>query len=96
MAEGGFSALRDEARDFGVKLHERLDRTIRQDALPALAVGMEAWAKERGIDLTNDQEREELERAALTPVFRVVFIFLWDRHRRLHPPVDAETMYSYL
>ena len=74
LAEGGFSALRDEARDFGVKLHERLDRTIRQDALPALAVGMQGWAKERGIDLTNDREREELERAALTLVFRVVFI----------------------
>ena len=74
LAEGGFSALRDEARDFGVKLHERLDRTIRQDALPALAVGMQAWAKQRGIDLTNDREREELERAALTLVFRVVFI----------------------
>ena len=74
LAEGGFSALRDEARDFGVKLHERLDRTIRQDALPALAVGMQGWAKERGIDLTNDREREDLERAALTLVFRVVFI----------------------
>ena len=74
LAEGGFSALLNEARDFGVKLHERLDRTIRQDALPALAVGMQAWAKERGVDLTNDRERTELERAALTLVFRVVFI----------------------
>ena len=74
LAEGGFSALRNEARAFGVKLHERLDRTIRQDALPALAVGMQAWAKERGMDLTNDSEREQLERAALTLVFRVVFI----------------------
>ena len=74
LAEGRFSALGSEARDFGVKLHERLDRTIRQDALPALAAGMQGWAKERGIDLTNDREREELERAALTLVFRVVFI----------------------
>ena len=74
LAEGGFSDLRNEARAFGVKLHERLDRTIRQDALPALAVGMQGWAKERGMDLTNDSEREQLERAALTLVFRVVFI----------------------
>ena len=74
LAEGGFTALRNEARDFGVRLHERLDRTIRQDALPALAVGMQAWARERGMVLTDDRARLELERAALTLVFRVVFI----------------------
>ncbi|MDE0122495.1 MAG: hypothetical protein OXS33_12335 [bacterium] len=74
LAHGGFAALRSEARNFGVALHERLDRTIRQDALPALAVGMQNWARERGMDLGNDRERQELERAALTLVFRVVFI----------------------
>ena len=74
LADGGFAAVRNEARNFGVALHERLDRTIRQDALPALAVGMQNWARERGMDLGNDRERQELERAALTLVFRVVFI----------------------
>ena len=74
LADGGFAAVRNEARNFGVALHERLDRTIRQDALPALAVGMQNWARERGMDLINDRERQELERAALTLVFRVVFI----------------------
>ena len=74
LSEGGFAALRSEARNFGVALHKRLDRTIRQDALPALAVGMQKWAKEGGMDLADDRERQELERAALTLVFRVVFI----------------------
>ena len=74
LAEDGFAALRQEARNFGVTLHKRLDRTIRQDALPALAVGMQKWARERGMDLAGDQERLELERAALTLVFRIVFI----------------------
>ena len=74
LSEGGFAALRSDARNFGVALHKRLDRTIRQDALPALAVGMQKWAKEGGMDLADDREREELERAALTLVFRVVFI----------------------
>ncbi len=74
LADGGFAAVRNEARNFGVALHERLDRTVRQDALPALAVGMQNWARERGMDLGDDREREELERAALTLVFRVVFI----------------------
>ena len=74
LADGGFAAIRNEARNFGVALHKRLDRTIRLDALPALAVGMQDWGKRRGMDLTDDREREELERAALTLVFRVVFI----------------------
>ena len=74
LANGGFAALRSEARNFGVALHKRLDRTIRQDALPALAVGMQSWARERGMNLSDDRERQELERAALTLVFRVVFI----------------------
>lgn len=74
LAEGGFAALRTEARDFGVGLHNRLDRTIREDALPALAVGMQNWAKSSGVGLGNDGEREEFERAALTLVFRIVFI----------------------
>lgn len=89
LADGGFSALRSEARDFGVKLHKRLDRTIRQDALPALAAGMEAWAKECRIDLTKDSEREELERAALTLVFRVVFILFCESAG--HLPMNNRT-----
>ena len=74
LAEGGFTAVRHEARKFGVELHKRLDRTIRQDALPALAVGMQSWAKTQGMDVANDNECRELERAALTLVFRIVFI----------------------
>ena len=74
LADGGFAALRTEARNFGVALHKRLDRTIRQDALPALAEGMQRWARAAEIELDNDREREELEQAALTLVFRVVFI----------------------
>ena len=74
LAEGGFAALQDEAQKFGVQLRARLDRTIRQEALPALAAGMERWAKEHGIDLRDDARREELEQAAMTLVFRAVFI----------------------
>ena len=74
LAEGGFADLRTEARNFGVELHRRLDRTIRQDALPALATGMQQWANKNGISLRGDREREELEHAALTLVFRLVFI----------------------
>ena len=74
LAEGGFAALKDEAQKFGVQLSRRLDRTIRQEALPALAAGMERWAKEHGLNLNDDAQREELEQAAMTLVFRAVFI----------------------
>ena len=74
LAEDGFGAVRREARAFGVELHKRLDRTIRQDALPALAAGMQAWARTQGMDVADDSERLQLERAALTLVFRIVFI----------------------
>ena len=74
LADGGFERLRTEARTFGVGLSKRLDRTIRQEALPALAAGMERWAHRQGIDLTDDDARRELERAALTLIFRLIFV----------------------
>lgn len=43
LAAGGFADLRAEARNFGVELHRRLDRTIRQDALPAPAL-LSRWS----------------------------------------------------
>ena len=97
LSHGGFAALRSEARNFGVALHKRLDRTIRQDALPALAVGMQNWARERGMDLTDDRDRQELERAALTLVFRVVFILFCESAGHLpmgNPTYDRVSLSS--
>ena len=74
LADGAFGQLRHEARSFGVGLSERIDRKIRHEALPALATGMERWARRRGRNLSSDETRLELERAALTLVFRVIFV----------------------
>ncbi len=74
LADGGFAGLRKETRAFGIGLRDRLDRTIREEALPALAEGMQQWARQRRIDLADDLQRRELQRAALTLVFRIVFI----------------------
>ena len=74
LAQGGFVQLQEEAKNFGVQLRARLDRTIRQEALPALAGGIERWAKEHGLELDDDFQREELEKAAMTLIFRAVFI----------------------
>ena len=98
LADGRFETLRSEARNFGVALHLRLDRTIRQDALPALAVGMQTWAKKRGIDLADDRERQELERAALTLVFRIVFILFCESagHLPMRNPIYEKVSLSSL
>ena len=89
LAEGGFAKLQEEAVNFGVQLRARLDRTIRQEALPALAVGMERWAKEHGIDLKDDARREEMEQAAMTLVFRAVFILFAEAAG--HLPMNNES-----
>lgn len=89
LADGGFGELQDEARSFGARLRRRLDDTIRQQALPALAAGLEAWARREGMDVHDDEHRAELERASLTLLFRLLFTLYAESSRFL--PVDNET-----
>ena len=89
LADGGFRELQEEARNFGARLHRRLDQTIRQEALPALAVGLERWAGRNGVDVHDDARRAELERASLTLLFRLLFTLYAESSRFL--PVDNET-----
>ena len=74
LAEGQFAALQEDARSFGSALRIRLDRTIRQTALPALGRVLGRWGRSDGLDLASAAVREELERAALTLVFRMLFL----------------------
>jgi len=74
LAEAQFAALREEARAFGVTLRRRLDNTIRQTVLPVLGRALGRWARSERLDLASDEVREELERAALTLVFRMLFL----------------------
>lgn len=74
LAAGGFAALLDDARRFGADLRKRLDLAIRLQVLPPLGLELGRWAKEQGWDLTDDERRRELEAAALTFVFRALFI----------------------
>lgn len=74
LAEGRLQRLQEEARSFGSGLRERLDETIRQSALPALAEGLRTWVRTDRIDLSDDVARGELEKASLTLVFRLLFI----------------------
>ena len=70
----GFAELQAEARRFGTELRERLDRTIRFRAFPALAAGLDQWTLSNDESVEDDEQREELERAALTLMFRLLFI----------------------
>ncbi|MEJ7790976.1 MAG: hypothetical protein WKF65_03270 [Gaiellaceae bacterium] len=74
LAEGGFEALMRQSRAFGVELRKRLDTAIRQDVLPPLGVELGKWARDGGRDLSDDAQRGELEAAALTFVFRALFL----------------------
>ncbi|MEJ7764439.1 MAG: hypothetical protein WKF86_02990 [Acidimicrobiales bacterium] len=74
LAQGLLAALDEEARQYGTALRRRLDDTIRQRALPSLAAGLSRWAEEEGLDVADDEVREDLERAALTLLFRALFL----------------------
>ena len=74
LSGDGLAELRAEARRFGTALRKRLDRTIRFEAFPALAAGLDEWIAASDEDIGDDARREELERAALTLMFRILFI----------------------
>jgi hypothetical protein len=63
-----------EARAFGVALRKRLDTAIRELVLPPLGLELGRWAAADGRDLANDDVRRDLEAAALTFVFRALFL----------------------
>ncbi|MXZ29940.1 MAG: hypothetical protein F4Z22_03710, partial [Acidimicrobiia bacterium] len=89
LADGGLAELQQESRDFGARLRRRLDETIRQKALPALAAGLEQWARREGIDIRDETQRAELEQASLTLLFRLLFVLYAESSRFL--PLENET-----
>lgn len=74
LIEGGFAEVLGEARDYGSELRKRLDRALRERVLPDLGRELGKWAKADGRDLDDDDTRAEIEAAALTFVFRALFL----------------------
>jgi hypothetical protein len=89
LAEGGFERLRSEARQFGSGLRKRVDETIRQSVLPSLGRSLGRWAKAQSRDLNDEIVREDLEQAALTFVFRSLFLLYAESGG--HLPMDNRT-----
>lgn len=71
---GGFDRIIQEARDYGSKLRERLDQSLRQEILPVLGRELGRQAASARQDLNDDKVREGLEGACLTFVFRALFL----------------------
>jgi hypothetical protein len=74
LASGGLEDVLVEARDYGSNLRKRLDRSVREDVLPVLGRGLGRWATASGRDVADDEVRAELEAAALTWIFRALFL----------------------
>jgi len=74
LAKGKLADLFAEARDYGSRLRLRLDRALREQVLPMLGRELGRWAAQEGMDLADDDVRGEIERAALTFVFRILFL----------------------
>jgi hypothetical protein len=89
LAQGGFDEVLRESRDYGAELRERLDRALREEVLPALGVQLGHWAKGDGRDVEDDEVRAELEAAALTFVFRALFLLYAESAGYL--PMDNNT-----
>ncbi|MGH7750390.1 MAG: hypothetical protein ACREQ5_37305, partial [Candidatus Dormibacteria bacterium] len=51
-----------------------MDKTLRQSVMPTIARALGRWAGAQGHDATVEGTRDELERAAMTLVFRVLFV----------------------
>lgn len=89
LAEGGFANLVAEAAAFGARLRRRLDERIRQDAFPALARGLEAWARAHDMDLSEETYVTDLERASMTLLFRLLFLLFAESSGYLPMDNDA-------
>ena len=73
--DGQLKRCLQEARDFGVALRERIEVQIREFALPKIARGLGAWLQQHeAADLDRPEVREEIQRATLTLLFRLLFL----------------------
>jgi hypothetical protein len=73
--DGQFKRFLRDARDFGVALRERIEVQIREFALPQIARGLGVWLQQHeAADLDRPEVREEIQRATLTLLFRLLFL----------------------
>ena len=94
LQEGGWlSKWIGEARDFGEELRKGLEDRLITDALPNIARGLGAYLEGQGVDLGDRDRLRDIEEAALTLVFR--FMFLLHTEARGYLPIGSEAYRSH-
>ncbi len=76
-----------QARDFGEELRKGLEERLIRDALPSIARGIGEWLESEDEELSNPHVLREVEEAALTLVFR--FMFLLHTEARGYLPIES-------
>ena len=76
-----------EAKDFGEQLRQGLQERLIKDALPNIARGLGEYLESEGADLSDRQQLQQIEEAALTLVFR--FMFLLHTEARGYLPIGS-------
>ena len=76
-----------EAKDFGEELRKGLEERLIKDALPQIARGLGEWLESQGANLSNGDQLRQIEEAALTLVFR--FMFLLHTEARGYLPIGS-------
>ena len=76
-----------EARDFGQTLREGLQERLIKDALPNIARGLGEFLESDGANLSDRKQLRQIEEAALTLVFR--FMFLLHTEARGYLPIGS-------
>ena len=76
-----------EAKDFGEELRKGLEERLIKDALPNIARGLGEWMESQDVDLSDREQLRQIEEAALTLVFR--FMFLLHTEARGYLPIGS-------
>ena len=81
-----------EAKDFGDELRKGLEDRLVRIALPKIAQGLGEFLESQGTDLDDQERLREIEEAALTLVFR--YMFLLHTEARGYLPLGSPTYRS--
>ena len=76
-----------EAKDFGDELRKGLEGRLIEAALPNIARGLGEWLESQDANLSDREQLRQIEEAALTLVFR--FMFLLHTEARGHLPIGS-------
>lgn len=88
LREGGWlTEWVAEAKDFGEALRKGLEERLIKEALPNIARGLGEHLEARGADLSDRAQLRQIEEAALTLVFR--FMFLLHTEARGYLPIGS-------